>query len=142
MLKQLKKQGGNSLLNLIITLGIIGTTTALSAGQVDDILVQARNARRHLDIHQIQIALELYYSDMNQYPVANTSQPTEASWDKLIETLTADNKNIGPWISEATNDPLNEDGYVYKYQSDGRNYEIWYFLEEDSIMKKKILKSL
>ncbi len=140
MLKQLKKQAGTSLLNLIATIGIIGTTTALTAGQIDDALAYARDARRQLDMHQIQIALELYFTDMNQYPVANTLAPTATGWNMLSAELTLEDVGDGPYISKIDLDPLDENGYEYKYKSDGQSYEIWYQQEKEG--EKIVVKSL
>ena len=119
---------GTGVLNLIVTTAIIGTTASFGLANVDDVLAKARDARRQMDMYRTRSAIELYYSDYSQYPVTIQKQPTEAGWQQLQETLT-DRSDTGPYISEVTIDPQNEDFYRYRYASDGTTYTIIYVAE-------------
>ncbi|MCX6795117.1 MAG: prepilin-type N-terminal cleavage/methylation domain-containing protein [Candidatus Falkowbacteria bacterium] len=72
-----KQTKGFTLIELLVVIAIIGLLATLSVVALNTARVKARDARRLADIRQMQSALEMYYSDFNQYPtgtlVANAS---------------------------------------------------------------------
>jgi type II secretory pathway pseudopilin PulG len=82
---------------------------------------KARDAKRVSDIKQIQTALELYYNDHDNYPIAGDIE-------RLSEELS---KKDEVYMSNIPKDPKNDSIYGYTYKSDdGNKYEIKFRLEE------------
>ena len=70
-------QGGCSLLReesaqvsaeLLIVIAIIGLLSTLAVVALGSARVKARDSKRLADLKQLQTALELYYTDQNDYP--------------------------------------------------------------------------
>lgn len=129
--KKLKhNQSGFGLTELMATISIIGIIGAASAPKLNQALAAARDAHRKMNIHQVEIALNLYYDDNLSYPEYQASnEPTVEGWDFMKSAL----ENLAnPYIANLHNDPLNKDGYIYKYWSDGENFKISYELEDEN----------
>lgn len=138
--KLFNNQIGAGGLNLIISTAIIGSTASVGLAHSDGILISARDTRRQMDMHQTHVALELYLLEHNQYPMVQYGpNPTTFGWQELQTMLTAETQG-GPWISEPIFDPVNDNGYAYRYWSDGANFIINYTLEETG--EQKTLRSL
>ena len=134
--KILTNKLGMGAIDLVLAISIIGTTTAAGLTKVDDILMTARDTRRQMDMHQVETALHLYYLDQNTYPVtANSAQPTEAGWQIISSQLSTANNNTGPWISEVSDDPLADQGYHYRYASNGDTFILQYQQEQTGELK-------
>ena len=60
---------GFTLIELLVVIAIISMLSAIVLSSVNSARIQARDAKRLADIHQLQVALELYYNDHNgTYP--------------------------------------------------------------------------
>jgi general secretion pathway protein G len=66
----LKKQGGFTLLELLIVIVIIGILAVLIIPNLASGPARARDAQRKSDLRNIKTALETYYNDNNSYPVS------------------------------------------------------------------------
>ncbi len=64
----LKKNQGFTLIELLVVITIIGILATLSAVFLKDVPKKARDARRLSDLYEMRNALELYYTDNNNYP--------------------------------------------------------------------------
>jgi prepilin-type N-terminal cleavage/methylation domain-containing protein len=62
------KKEGFTLIEMLIVVAIIGLLSSVVLVGLGDVRKEARDARRLADIRQMQNALELYYSDKQNYP--------------------------------------------------------------------------
>lgn len=68
----MKKQGF-TLIELLVVIAIIGLLSTLAVVALGSARERARDAKRVSDLRQIQTALELYYTEKDQYPIASSS---------------------------------------------------------------------
>ncbi len=61
---------GFTLIELLVVIAIIGLLSSIVFASLNTARLKARDTRRMSDLHQIQLALNLYYSDKGHYPVA------------------------------------------------------------------------
>ncbi|TAK05568.1 prepilin-type N-terminal cleavage/methylation domain-containing protein [Patescibacteria group bacterium] len=61
---------GFTLIELLVVIAIIGLLSTLAVVALNSAREKSRDAKRVSDVKQIQTALELYYSDNQQYPDA------------------------------------------------------------------------
>lgn len=107
------EKGAASIAELLLTLT---TATVLVAGvsmNVPDILNEANDTQRVANLRQITTALELYYSDNENYP--------QSDFDALISELTEEN-----YLGSS---PTNKDKYDYQNLNEGENYILKVLLE-------------
>ena len=71
-----KNSEGFTLIELLVVIAIIGLLATLSMVALNTARQKARDARRMSDIQEIQLALEMYYSDFNQYPTGTLASAT------------------------------------------------------------------
>lgn len=62
-----------TLIELLVVIAIIGILSTLAVVALQGARGKARDAKRITDIRQMQTALELYYTDWNEYPAALAS---------------------------------------------------------------------
>lgn len=62
---------GFTLIELIVVIAIIGLLSTLAVVALGSARLKARDSKRLSDLKQLQTALELYYTDQNQYPAGN-----------------------------------------------------------------------
>ena len=118
------RQKGFTLIELLIVIGVIsilagGLLILIDPGKQ---LAKARDAQRKADLHEIQNALEEYYNDHGQYPVACNDDAASPS----RHSMTGDNwfPQLNPYIKKMPKDPKNIANYpnsstsfYYEYQS-------------------------
>jgi prepilin-type N-terminal cleavage/methylation domain-containing protein len=119
---------GFTLIELLVVIAIIGLLSSVILASLNSARSKGRDAKRVADLHQIQLALELYYDNNNAYPIASPwrsqcagfgSPPTTA--DKVIPGL------VPTYMSSFPVDPLMGSGpaatsYCYVYGSSGTDY--------------------
>ena len=67
-------RGGFTLIELLVVIAIIGLLSSVVLASMNTARAKARDARRSLDISQIQIALELQYNTYGEYPVMTENE--------------------------------------------------------------------
>lgn len=72
----MEKIKGFTLVELLVVISIIGFLATLAVTSLGSGRLKARDARRIANIKQIQTALELYFSDANDYPTGVTAGNT------------------------------------------------------------------
>jgi len=71
--KSIKRQGGFTLLELLIVIVIIGILALVIIPGIISAPQKSRDATRKSDLSSIQNALEAYFNDHNSYPLATTT---------------------------------------------------------------------
>ena len=116
-LKQQKNSSGFTLVELLVTIAIIGILSAVVLTSMSGARNQAKDGRRVSDIKQIQLALELYYDIHKAYPVDTA----------MTGVLYVDPKPLNSFL-KISKDPNGTDNY--RYWSDGQDYHLGAVLQE------------
>lgn len=117
--KYVKYKYGFTLIELLVVIAIIGVLSSTVLASLNTARMKSRDAKRLQDLRQVRIALELYFTDNNSYPLAAAwvqSFPAgNASWTALQTTL-------AKYIPRLPVDPRNSAGspwgtgnYSYAY---------------------------
>jgi len=105
-----------TLIELLVVIAIIGMLAAIVLVSLNSARSKARDARRKSDLHQVQLAMELYYDKYGGYILDGFS-----GWESPCNTTTND---IGKLVTEGflsaiPCDPLNNATYRYNFDPDG-----------------------
>lgn len=139
------KRSGFTLVELLITLVVIGVLTTMSVVFFNNTAVQGRDAERESDITALSRLLESYYTKRGAYPLLATISPT------TLPGLTADHL-VAPGATgtnslvSTTTPSKQQYGYI-TYTADlsactsgvtcGKKYLLtWYSESTQSIQKK------
>jgi len=69
----MKRNKGFTLIELLVVIAIIGILSSVVLASLNSARAKSRDAKRVSDIKQLQLALELYFDDNGQYPIATTA---------------------------------------------------------------------
>lgn len=109
MLKNIiKKQGGFTLLELLIVIVIIGILALLIIPNITSAPKKARDTQRKTDLKAIQKGLEEYFVSNNVYPSSTGTIGTGT----VLNELTSGNP---PIMKSVPTDPKNAAPFVYTY---------------------------
>lgn len=97
-------QKGFSLVEILITLGIIALVSGIALGLAASLKKTTNDARRQSDLKEIQSALQLFYADHQTYPLAN-----ELPFGGLFDSR--DSQKI--YSKVVPTDPVKPGGYCY-----------------------------
>ncbi|HSI20556.1 MAG TPA: prepilin-type N-terminal cleavage/methylation domain-containing protein [Verrucomicrobiae bacterium] len=102
-----------TLVELMITVAIIGILAAIASVSYSGVRTRARDAQRINDLNQIKVVLSTYYAA--QTPQVYVSAPSAVTVDGSTDALSL---ALEPnYIREMPVDPLNTGSNIYKYQS-------------------------
>lgn len=119
------RKGGFTLIELLVVIGIISLLSSIVFASLGTARAKARDARRLLDMHNIQTALELYKSKHGVYPSADTvAESVCGGYDTGYKG--PDDPGFIPGLvtdgifGKTPGDPLSSgcgaNDYVYKYE--------------------------
>ncbi|MDD5589739.1 MAG: type II secretion system protein [Candidatus Portnoybacteria bacterium] len=119
----MRKKRGFTLIELLVVIAIIGILATIVLVSLNSARVKARDARRQSDMHQIALAMEMYYD--SQSP---------ASYLNIADTATAIpvSSSIGTYMNPVPLDPTNSGNYIYYWADNGTpttTYCVWGRLE-------------
>jgi len=114
------KKRGFTLIELLVVIAIIGILATIVLVSLNTARAKARDARRSSDIHQIALAMEMYYDSHkpNVYPTITDG------YDALT--------SIGTEMSVVPTDPTNTGNQQYYFTNAGdatKRYCVWVKLE-------------
>jgi prepilin-type N-terminal cleavage/methylation domain-containing protein len=127
-----------TLVELLVVISIIGLLSTIAVVSLSSARTKARDAKRKADLHQIGLALAVYYEMYGTYPVpkpstscGNTDVWAESKGTCGGQWLTAD-ANFIAIMPQAPMDPINtgtnagwgDGNYVYSYYVNPGVYEL------------------
>ncbi len=94
------------MIELLVVIAIIGILATIVLVSLNTARAKARDARRSSDMHQIALAMEMYYDSQSPstylpLPVANVSIPAASA--------------IGTYLNPVPLDPSNSGSQIYKW---------------------------
>lgn len=132
----MKSEKGFTLIELLVTIAVIGLIAGIVVVSVGSVRDKARDTRRKTDLDQLSKALEIYYSDNDQYPT------TGGNWTILNGVDDSLTKKLVPkYIEMMPQDPkgTNQLPFVYKYASDGKHFALDCAVENNSDKDQHII---
>ncbi|MBD3282463.1 MAG: prepilin-type N-terminal cleavage/methylation domain-containing protein [Candidatus Portnoybacteria bacterium] len=117
---RLNHNKGFTLIELLVVIAIIGLLSTIILVSLNTARTKARDSKRLSDMHQIILALEMYYSDNNTYPT-RTADSCCDGWDQgpcQSENTFIDLLVSQGYMTTVPNDPAGGSGtgcYGYNY---------------------------
>lgn len=110
---------GFSLIELLVVIAIIGILSSTVLASVNSTRAEARDARRMQDLHNIQIAMEMYHNKYGTYKVANSGwQGGGRGWlgyengGSYTRAVTRALEEEGFLADPLVDDPIQDPGYM------------------------------
>ncbi len=136
-MKTLRKQKAFTLIELMVTMAMIGFLASIILIALGNTRLKARDAKRVTDAKSIIKSFELYLNDNGVYPQYGT-----AGTEYDLSTAMA-NANPAPlvpgYVSQVPTDPaLAAQNHPYRYVTDaeGRNFGLGIYFEGDGVYCK------
>jgi len=134
-----------TLVEILVALIIIGILATIVLLSVLSARIDARCAKRSADLSTVKKALDLYYTDHNNYPLSGSDPDSfvgESTWDQyLFEFDSGWTTFLGIYLESVPKDPLQKlvsatcnatdrlcistEDRIYGYASDGVDYKIY-----------------
>ena len=120
-----------TLIELLVVIAIIGILVAFAMVSLGGTRAKARDARRLADLNTFKTALEMYFSDHDQYPIWTSGciEDTNATSSPFL----AGSGFIPNYMRQIPKDPLYGKGhcYYYKTTANGSDFHTLAFLEKN-----------
>ncbi len=104
---------GFTLLEFLLVAAVIAFLSYLGAVSVSAQRKKANDAKRRSDIHELQVAIEAYYSDRLTGVVGGGVQYPTALPAPGASFISADGQTV--YLNRVPADPVNRDPYLYTY---------------------------
>ena len=136
---------GFTLIELLVVIAIIGLLASIVLVNVNKARSKARDAKRIVEIKQIQTALDLYYSEHGSYPISGNCGATSPNtgWCNSVQSLSNGHWvrngsiNLGEFLSHDPLDPKQgsspywapvNGGTFFYYSNDYGGAGQWYMI--------------
>lgn len=141
MFHVIKLKKGFTLVELLVTIGIIGILATVTVVSISNARAKARDARRLSEIKAIQTGLTLYQNENINFPDSQNvtlilgngenEYRVLCFTDGGFHTKKEDCGGAQVFMDPVPRDPLSKDPYFYKYTStdDNRSYTLTFSLE-------------
>jgi general secretion pathway protein G len=110
----IRNNKGMTLLEIMIVLVILGGLIAILATQVTGRMKSAKIKQAKIQIAEYGKALDMYFTDCNQYPSSEEGLPA-----LVTAPPSCSNWGPDPYLKKVNNDPWN---HPFLYESTGNNY--------------------
>ena len=121
---------GFTLIELLVVIAIIGLLSTLAVVALGSAREKARDSKRLSDLKQTQTALELYFTDENEYPAGTALQLGGASAGCLGDTgFIASGCGASAYMGQVPTGPNNSEYYLYTIGANSTTYTITATLE-------------
>jgi len=107
-------QTGFTIIELVVVLSILAILSGVLVPRVSSHMRAARDARRLADIKMLRAAIEEYYADTGDYPVAGANS-SYGGWDVSHDGGFIDVLQDEGYIDELKTDPVDDVTYHYRY---------------------------
>ena len=122
----MKKTQGFTLLELMVSIAIIGILASLMYINISGVRAKNRDAQRLMRVNEIAKALNIYNTSARSYPVYNGNITSSDAMSLALQTAGS--------ISQVPVAPMNSGSYVFHYQStDGTDFTLSFCLETNTI---------
>ena len=120
-----------TLIELLVVIAIIGILAAIAMPSISNARAKARDSRRLADLDTFRTALEMYFSDHDQYPVWTSGclENTSATSSPFL----AGSGFVPKYIGQIPKDPLFGKGHCYYYitTANGSDFHLLALLEKN-----------
>lgn len=125
---------GFTLIELLVVIAIIGLLSSIVLASLNTARGKARDAHRLSELHQVEIALELYYSTYGSYPPAcgGTLGVWKGHGSNFGDCNTDYIQGLTPYLSTLPIDPAGDNIHGYIYRSVGTNYKFMSYVKLES----------
>lgn len=135
-----KSKSGFTLIELLVVISIIGLLSSVVLASLNSARAKSRDAVRRSDLNQLRTALELYYDNHGNYPIATTWYGVTSMHDSTYIQLSGPLgwiPNLAPEnISKLPKDPGGKISGIdtgYLYHSNGIDYKLLAFQTTETI---------
>jgi len=129
--RNIVKSKAFTLVELLVVIAIIGIITVLSASAFKNVQFKARDSRRKSDLDSIAKALNMYFADNNQYPLATDSGEVDGMNTLLDEGGMFANDDGTIYMKELPTEEVSDMQYTYVVSSDRKSFRLYSILENE-----------
>lgn len=132
-MKTFRKTSGFTLVELLITIGIIGVLASIVLSSLQEIRMKGRDTKRQADLRALVSAMALCYDDDacgatptgKDYwtcPGTNSLDTTTPCDGTSGGVATGWNFSISPYLTIISRDPVNTGSFIYTWHNNGIEY--------------------
>lgn len=132
------KTRGFTLIELLVVIAVIALLSLIGVSSLNVSREKARDAKRIADVRQVQTALQLYFSDENEYPATSGAiQLSGLNAAKLCDKASggfvpADVSCVTTYMQEIPSDPVS--GSYFYYSGSTGGFDIAFTTEQSSYL--------
>lgn len=119
-----KKSKGFTIIELIVTIVVIGILAAITLISYNGIQQRSRDSQRGSDVTQLKIAIEKYHAEKSQYPDVCSGGDDAACPASSLAT------ELSPYLKQIPHDPkyVADSSYDYQYVRSATQYDAYALL--------------